>query len=366
MPLSAVGILHEGTMIRVLNIVPNLANGGIEATIMNTYRNLDRSKIQFDFLVMIPDRQYYDDEIEALGGKIYRIPGFVRHPFKNMRLRKKILKQYEIVELHAMHVWRFGYCKDAKRCGVKHMIFHVHNAQVKKGLFARHARKVIIKYSDEIVTCSQYAAEQMLGKRADEVILNGIDVEKYTFDSAVRKELRAHYGISDTAYVVGHVGRFADQKNHAFLVDSFALAASQRSDLYLMLKGWGALKEEIVAKVHALKIEDRVIFADDHDASALYSTFDLFVLPSIYEGLPVVAIEAQANGLPILLSDVITRESSIGGDVGYLSLDKQIWAEAMTKDRPRAPIADFAATGYDIKTVAQKRQEEYLRMVEHD
>lgn len=333
---------------------------------MNYYRHIDRTKVQFDFLVTDMSKGYYAEEIEALGGKIYRIPGFVHHPFKNMRLRRAILKKYDIAELHAMHVWRYGYCKDAKRCGVKHMIYHVHNAQTDRGIVARHARKVIIKYSDEIVTCSQYAAQQMLGRKADKVVRNGIDAEKYAFDLSKRKAIRLHYEIPDTAYVIGNVGRFAEQKNQAFLVDSFAAAVAVQKDLLLILKGWGELKEALTEQIRALGIGDRVIFADEYDAAELYSAFDLFAMTSIHEGLPVVAIEAQANGLPVLFSDVITKESGIGGSVDYLPLEKEKWAQAMMKKIPRVPIADFAATGYDIATAAQKRQEEYLRMAEHD
>lgn len=353
-------------MIRVLHIGPNLANGGIEAMVMNLYRHVDRSKVQFDFLATHAERRYYDDEIEALGGRIHRIPAFRRHPFKNMRLRKKVIKQYDVVEFHAMHAWQYGYCKTAKRTGVKSVIFHVHGAPSDKGLFVRYARKQILKYCDEIVTCSQFAAENMLGRKADKVIRNAIDPQTYSFDPAKREEIRAHYQIPATARVVGTVGRFAGQKNQAFLVECFADAAQKKDDLYLILKGHGTLRGALEEQVRNLGLERRIFFADEYEASALYSAFDLFVLPSKNEGLPVVSIEAQANGLPVLLSDTITRESSIGGTVEYLPLEKQIWAEAMTKDRPRTPIADFSATGYDIKTVAQKRQEDYLRMVEHD
>lgn len=352
-------------MIRVLNIVSGLNNAGTEAVIINYYRHIDRTKVQFDFLVTDMSKGYYADEIEKLGGKIYRILGFKRHPFKNMRLRKKIMREYDIVELHAMRVWRYGYCKTAKRMGVKSVIFHVHAAPSDKGLFVRYARKQIVKYCDEIVTCSQSAARTMLGRDADKVIRNAIDPQVYAFDPAKREEIRAHYQIPGGARVVGTVGRFVEVKNQAFLIDCFAEAAAKRDDIYLILKGFGELRQSLEEQVHALGLERRVIFSDEYEASALYSAFDLFVLPSKNEGLGIVAIEAQANGLPVLLSDAVPRESNIGGDVNYLLLKQSIWAEEMQKERPRVFIADFSATGYDIATEAAKRQQDYLRLAGH-
>ena len=353
-------------MIRVLNIVSGLNSAGTEAVIMNYYRHIDRTKVQFDFLVTDMSKGYYADEIEKLGGKIYRIPGFLHHPFKNLRLRRAILKKYDIAELHAMHVWRYGYCKDAKRLGVKHMIFHVHNAQTEKGLLARHARKAIIKYCDEIVTCSQYAAEQKIGRKADKVVSNAIAPEQYAFDPVKHVAIRAHYGIAEEAYVIGHIGRFVAVKNHEFLIDCFSHIAANRQDCYLILKGFGDLRKALEEQIQSLGLAKCVIFADEYEASDLYSVFDLFVLPSKNEGLPVVAIEAQANGLPILLSDVITRECDIGGDVAFLPLQPDAWVKAMGEKRPRKPIPDFAATGYDISTEAERRERDYCLAAEGD
>ena len=353
-------------MIRVLNIVSGLNNAGTEAVIMNYYRHIDRTKVQFDFLVTDMSKGYYADEIEKLGGKIYRIPGFLHHPFKNLRLRRAILKKYDIAELHAMHVWRYGYCKDAKRLGVKRMIFHVHNAPSDKGPFQKYACKQIMKYCDEVVTCSQYAAENMLGRKAEKIIRNAIEPRRYAFDPTMRAEIRKHYHIPGDAYVVGNIGRFAEQKNQAYLLNCFASVVAARDNFYLILKGFGDLRKALEEQIQSLDLAKCVIFADEYEASDLYSVFDLFVLPSKNEGLPVVAIEAQANGLPILLSDVITQECDIGGDVVFLPLQQDAWVKAMEEKRPRKPIPDFAATGYDISTEAKRRERDYCLAAEGD
>lgn len=355
-------------MVRVLNVISNLNNAGTEAVIMNYYRNMDRNVIQFDFLVLDTSKGYYEEEITSLGGKIYKIPPFSKHPVKNFLEKRKFFKnhKYDIVEVHSPSALRYGYCKSAKKSGAKAVIFHVHNFSSERGILINHARKQIGKYCTQTVTCSQDAAISVLGKKADKVIFNAIDCKGYGFNSDKRDTLRNFYGIKDCTRVLGHVGRFTEQKNHKFLINAFAEAMRNNKNLMLLLKGFGELRQEIEEQIKALGLEEKVIIADEsHTAADLYNAFDLFVFPSLWEGLGVVMIEAQINGLQCVASTSVPKIADINGKTIFLPLDKYKWVDILCDNNlyKRLSPEKCGSEQYDIVQAAQSRQTEYMEMV---
>lgn len=357
-------------MIKVLNVISALNNAGTEAVVMNYYRNMDRSKIQFDFLVLDTKEGYYEKEIQALGGTIFKIPPMSQNPLSCMKQRRKFFKEnhYDIVEVHSPSALRYAYCKLAKKSGVKAVIFHVHNFDESDHILIRYARNQIKKYCDQTVTCSQTAAESVLGQRADKLIPNAISFSLYQFDPLKREALRKFYGIREDEKIIGHIGRFSEQKNQLFLLQVFEEAVKKRTDLKLILKGFGALKEQVLLEIEKRNLKDRVIIASDkHSACDLYSVFDLFVLPSRWEGLGVVAIEAQANGLNVLASSNVPQEANILGKVRFVDLNLNEWENNLCDSnfykRNIVDLENFSKTGYEIISAAKSRETEYLNMV---
>lgn len=356
-------------MIRVLNVISNLNNAGTEAVVMNYYRHIDRDKIQFDFLVLDTDDGYYEKEITELGGRIYKITPFSQNPIKNYFQKRKFFKEhkYDIVEVHSPSALRYGYCKEARKSGAKAVIFHIHNSSTQKGFLINHARKQIAKYCTQTVTCSQEAAISVLGKEADKVIYNAIDVDKFSFNAEKRNTLRKFYNIEDDMRVLGHVGRFSEQKNHRFLLEIFAEAVRTDGNLKLLLKGFGELEQEIKNTVKLMGLEGKVIMAEEsHSAADLFNAFDLFVFPSLWEGLGVVMIEAQINGLRCVASTAVPQIADIGGKTLFLPLDNQKWVETLLTGNLYERLS-LDKSGmfekYDISKAALSRQEEYIAMV---
>lgn len=355
-------------MKKVLNVISGLNHAGTEAVVMNYYRNMDRSKIQFDFLVLNLGAGYYEPEIEQLGGTVFKIPSFRQSPIKNLTARKKFFKkharEYDVVEVHSPSALRYAYCKLAKKAGVPKVIFHIHNTASETGFLVNHARKQLKKYCDEIVTCSQLAAVSVMGENADKIVYNAIDYSVYRFHKNLRDEIRGHFHLTEHHKVIGQIGRYSAVKNHSFSLEAFAMAAQEDESLILMLKGFGELKEEIIAKIHALDLSSRVIMVgDEYEAYALYNAFDLLILPSLYEGFPVVLVEAQANGLKALVSNCVSTETNISGYLSFLELNSEKWASEFLKQEnfKRIPSEfDFNRTDYNIVNEAKKLQNEYL------
>lgn len=353
-------------MIKVLNVVSNLNKAGTEAVVMNYIKNYDKNIITNDFLVLSEDTGYYEKEIKDLGGNIYKIPSFTKSFIKNLYLRKKFFKnnKYDIVEVHSPSTLRYGYLKEAKSKGMK-TIFHLHNYNKNSHeRLMKYISKKVEKYSDSIVTCSMEAAESFYLKNA-ELVCNAIDFDAYKFDKNKRDFLRKKYGLKENEILIGHIGRFSKVKNQIFLIDLMT-ELDKFNNYKLMLKGFGEDEEYIKKTVHDKKLEDKILFADSSDtASELYNCFDLFVLPSFYEGLPVVTIEAQANELKIICSDKVSKECNILSAVDFVELDKDKWIEILkSKKFARKSITkeDFVKTGYDIESAAKKRLVDYERL----
>lgn len=321
-------------MIRVLQCVNNMHRAGLETILMNYYRHIDRSQIQFDFLMHRSERSDYDDEIEELGGKIYRAPRLYpqNYPayFQYMERFFADHPEYKIVHSHIDEM-SFLPLMAAKCAGVPVRIAHSHTTSIDldfkypmKQLF-RHLLPITANYR---CACGKNAGEFLFENSDYTIIPNAIDIECYQSNEGKRKWIRRQIGV-ENKYVIGHVGRFAYAKNHEFLIRIFDAVRKREPDAVLVLVGSGEKEEKIKAYVKKMRLEDCVIFLGNRsDVNDIYQAMDVFVLPSRFEGVPVVGIEAQYAGLPCILSGNISREVRIADNCRFLGIDRPVeeWA----------------------------------------
>ena len=336
--------------IRIAQILNRMDSGGIEAVVMNYYRHMDRSQVQFDFYLAEDSSFPQREELERLGAGIYLIPPYSK-PFAYHNALYKAFKEkkYRIVHAHLSTMSVFPLCA-AWRAGVPVRICHNHTtAHWGEGM------KTLLKYilrpfnkifATDYFACGETAGRWMYGDRCFDagkvtVMPNAIDTDKFAYDPEARVRLREELGIPQDAFVVGHVGRFMYQKNHSFLIDIFAELLKDKPDARLLLIGEGELMGQIREKVRRLGIEGRAVFTGARkDVNKLYSVMDVFCLPSFYEGLGMVAWEAAANGVPIVLSDKIPEEANVDRKNMVLSLDENIliWVKELEKEKKRLGV----------------------------
>lgn len=349
--------------------------GGIESYMMNYYRNLDRNRIQIDFIVHGYEEGVYDEEIRQFGGEIYHVPVKSKHPIKNYIEIYKICKsgRYKIIHSH-MDAMSYVPLKIAKKCGIPVRIAHSHNTNHLtnnkiKILMNEYARKHLPKVANQFFACSMKAGKWLFGKdNIDEiqVIPNAIDVSKFIYNEETRKKIRNELNFDDMDIVIGHVGRFEYQKNHDYLIDIFREVHKLSGGYKLVLIGNGSLKEHIKEKVNEYDLTDYVKFIDAcSNVNEYYNAFDLICMPSHFEGLSVVMIEAQCNGLKCLTSNTTSKETDITGNVTFLPIDESdidkwvsVILSANCKRDVNAPDKVNKA-GYSIKEAANKLQKTY-------
>lgn len=322
-------------MVRVLHIVGNMNMGGQETFIMNLYRKIDTTKIQFDFVVHSEKRGYYDDEIEKLGGKIYRITPMGKNIIQHCKELYKILKNNRNYIVHR-HTCSSIVAIDllvAKLAKIKKIIVHCHATEATnhKSLNILF-RTLMNKLSNIKLACSKNAGEFLFGKKQKfEIINNAIDVEKYIFDEKIRKAIREKYNTKDK-FIIGHVGRFDKAKNHRFILEVFEDILQKQDNSELWLIGDGVLKSEIEEIAKQKNIYQKIKFLGiKNNVNELMMGMDTFIFPSIYEGLGIVLIEAQASGLVCTVSDRIQPEAIVTDNVNVLSLNEEIgkWSETI-------------------------------------
>ena len=354
--------------IRILHIVTYMGRGGLETMLMNYYRAIDRTKVQFDFLTHRDFRADYDDEIEALGGKIYRLPNL--NPFSRSYLGAldrffREHPEYRIVHSHLDCMSAIP-LKAAKKHGVPVRIAHSHSSRQDRDL--KYPLKLLFKrrisgQATQLFACGKEAGKWMFGTDDFRVLNNAIDAERYRFDPKVRQEVRRELAIPADAPVAGHVGRFMAPKNHGFLLRIFAQLPDHAR---LLLVGDGELRAENEQLAEELGVRDRVIFAGlRSDVDRMLQAMDVFVFPSLYEGLPLSIIEAQAAGLPCLISDKVPIECKKTELVTQIPLDASPteWAEAVfsAAEAPRGDtLAQIREAGFDIRANAEWLQNYYL------
>ena len=364
--------------IRILHVIGGVFRyGGTEAFLMNYYRHIDKTKVQFDFVVHGFEKGVYDDEIKDLGGKIYNIPIKSKDYLGNIRALKDIFKsgEYNIVHTH-LDAMGMVVLKTAKKCRIPIRIAHGHssnhhtNNKVKYALH-EHARKNIAKYAthffaNSIATGKWLFGNEVLSSDRFKVIRNAINFDRYKFDNEVRESLRANLNAQNDL-VIGHVGRFTFEKNHLFLLEVFNEILKQQPKSKLVLIGDGSAMTQVKDRIINLDILDNVhVLGVRQDTSELLNTFDIFILPSTFEGLGIVLIEAQANGLQCFASEAIPHEANVLNRVKYILLDKSpaSWAEIILNSyelkQSRVISKDqFEKTGYEITQAAKELQDVY-------
>lgn len=359
--------------VRVLHVITGMGSGGAESFLMNMCQHIDSEKVKFDFLLR-SEENIYRETLNSMGSQVYYTASFPRHWIKNWKQTEAIIMQghYDVVHVHANALLYPTPLILAKRYSVPCRIMHSHNTSMMNMHYLPihlFFKKHINMLATQCFACSDSAGKWMFGNSCPfTVIQNAVDVKKFSFDQTSRIEIRKEFGIPDDAFVVGHVGRFWEQKNHAFLLNAFAGVLEQKNNSYLILLGEGKLERMIEAKAREMGLGKHVIFAGVRkDVSRVLSAFDVFAFPSLYEGLSVVAIEAQANGLPIICSEATPSSVLFSAYSKQLPLSagSAAWsAELLAAEGHRCNVsAELRQAGYDIHEEARKLQEFYCSQV---
>ena len=367
--------------IRVLHVIGIMNRGGAETMIMNLYRNIDRGNVQFDFVENEGDEAAFDTEIKQLGGRIYHCPRYNgKNHFTYTRWWNSFFAshkgEYPIVHGHIGSTAAI-YLSIAKKYGV-YTIAHSHNTNAQRSM-AQYIYSIFsypTRYTaDHFFACSPDAAVDRFGEHVAkdskkcEILRNAIDSYKFRFDPNIRSAIRNRLNIKDTAIVIGNVARFAPQKNHMFLIDVFRTVHKKNPDAVLLLVGDGELRPQIEQVIAENKLYNNVIFAGvQSNIGEFYQAMDVCVFPSLYEGLGIVVIEAQAAGLPCCVSDAVPAEAALTSLVEHRSLHEstEAWADWILK-RSHSPRRDTAEAirnaGYDIAETSVWLETFYTKVV---
>ena len=362
-------------MIRILQMIGSLNVGGSQTMILNIYRNIDREKMQFDFVLDHPDDTYFAEDVKALGGRIYTMPVFkgtnageIRRDWNNFFYTHP---EYHVLHSH-VRSYASLYLPVAKKHGVK-TIIHSHNTSNGTGMTARMKdmlQRPLRDQADILMACSNEAGKWLFGEEACRsekymFIPNAVDLKRFSMNEDARNQYRREMGL-ENKLVIGHVGRFHEAKNHSFLLDVFAKVHEKEPGSVLLLIGdGGSEKKNVIDKACELGIAESVLFTGNrNDVPELLNAMDVFAFPSRWEGLPVTLIEAQAAGLPCLISDTITTDVDVSPLVTRLPIDStELWAEEILKMRPRQDVSEYIIrSGFDVQSSAQKMFELYSRL----
>ena len=373
--------MREPVKVLILDTV--MDRGGAETMTMNYFRNMDRSRVTYDFLVHRDYKAEYEDEIESLGGKIYRIcPPYPQNYFKYRKEIRKIFKEhpeYKIIHSNMAYLGLFAYM-EAQKQKTPIVICHSHCAGGDeytkisvKNIIRNFYKKLNLRYITHKFACGKEAAKWIFGKNNifDVVYMrNAIDAEKYRYNPETEAEVRREFNL-EGKFVVGHVGRFFEPKNHPFIIEMFTEIAKKDDDAVLMLVGGGETDDLVLnqtkARVKELGLEDRVVFTGVRsDVNRLIQCFDVFILPSLCEGFPVVMVEAQAAGLKCIISDKVSPECDITNTVDILALESgaKEWAERILSYKNSYEKKDMYQAiidaNYDIKANAKWLENYYI------
>lgn len=361
--------------IRILQIIRQMNQGGAETFIMNVYRNIDRKKVQFDFLVN--GKGVFDEEIKKLGGKIYYMNyiteiGQIKYK-KQLKIFFKEHSEYTVIHSHIDQVSGI-ILEAAKEAGVTNRISHSHSTRNTNGIigkiYKRYLQSKINKNATIKLACGIEAARWLYRKQWKTAITinNGIDIEKYKFSKEKRERIRKELNIDNNTILIGHVGRFSKVKNQEFLVEIFQEYEKNNNNSLLIMVGIGAEKERIEKLVQAKKLENKIKFLGlRQDTDAIYSAMDYMIFPSLYEGISLALIEAQVAGVKILASNTIDPNTNISKTIQWADIkdEPSKWSEKILEnkraDRREINNADFS--GYDINNVAKELQKLYSSLV---
>ena len=367
--------------IKVIHFIDRIGRGGTQAVLYDWLTNVNKEKFQFDFLVFMDGQEEYIQKFKALRCNIYQIGplSMKRLPQFQSELDTFFKEhKYDVAHGHSKSKNVF-FLSAAKKNGVSVRIAHSHNTQFQKMAIIGELMKPMLKLlATDFFACSDVAGIWLFGKRAYDqgritIIKNGVNTQKFQFNPQIRENYRRELGL-ENAVVYGHVGKYMEQKNHTFLLDIFAQIKKKEQNAVLLLIGGGydEVITEVTRKIRDLELEDSVVrLGLRADVPSLLQAMDVFLLPSLYEGLPVVGVEAQAAGLPVLLSDTITKEVGLLPSTKYMSLNTpaEEWAnEAISlylgnkgsRDQASQSVYD---QGYDSKLVAQQLEQLYIEKV---
>ena len=357
---------------KILQVGLSYNHGGIESCIMNYYREFVGRGVQFDF-ISIHSTLACEDEIKKLGGKIFYIPNMKQHPIKYKKAMEKIILQgnYDVIYVNMLSAANILPLSVANKCGCKKIVAHSHNNDtpgIHRKILHRLNKRKVGRYATDLVACSKSAAQFMFGDKLcgeAKIVNNGISVERFLFSEEKRRKIQNELGLSDKNMVVGHVGRFQYQKNQTFLVDIFYELQKKKPEAKLILVGDGPGRGSIQEKVDSLKISDKVVFLGERqDVEEILCAMDVMVIPSRFEGLGMVVIEAQCAGLPVVCSDVLVDETKVLEQYEKVSLSQtpETWAEIVLKwyKGPNRAEDNYLVRkqmeekGYDIKKESEK------------
>lgn len=364
-------------MVRVLHVITSTDRGGLETMLMNYYRHIDHSELQFDFLQHRSYKGDYDEEMRSLGANIYELPRM--NPFSKSYLKQldsffAAHPEYKIVHVH-QDCMSSVILRSAYKNGVPIRIAHSHSNNQDKNLkypIKLYFRGKINKYATHLFACSDEAGKWMFRTDKFEILKNAIDAEQYIYSKGVAMEKRGELGIDKESLVVGLTARFAQPKNHELLIDIFRSLKNKHPNAKLLLIGDGPLRERIHSKVRSMGLDADVVFAGVRDdVNALVQAMDVFVMPSLYEGLPLSIIEAQAAGIPCLISDKVPFECAVTENIRSLSLNESVdtWSDTvleMAKLGRTNQYARICESGFDIRKNAKKLQDFYLGILARD
>lgn len=369
---------------KVLFFVDRLRHGGIQQFIVENIKKINHNLVDIEVLVLDDGNDYpLEDKLKQIGIKVFKLKNvWINNPLDYINYTKKIKSffslhnDYDVIHMNASSK-NYIILKYAKKNKIKVRIAHSHNIdfqtkKIGKKLVGNIFKILLKKYATDYFACSKLAGTWLFGKKNVEsgkvkVIHNAVDYDKYKFNEKNRKEIRNEFSISDSTVVIGNVGRFSNQKNHTFLIEIFYHFHKLNNDSILILVGEGENETIIRKKVREYRLEKYVIFAGyRNDVNKVMSAFDIFLLPSLYEGLPIVGVEAQAAGLPIYASkDVVTEELKIASNVNFISLDEspEKWAiEILKNDNTRKDnYNDFKNNKYIIDDIASELTKYYLK-----
>lgn len=350
--------------VRVLQCFTILNRGGAETMVMNYYRKLDRTKIQFDFLVHRDEIGAYEEEILKLGGKIYRLQPV--HPLNYFKYKEEVQKffiehpEYKIIHGHLSELGCWLY-EEANKQGVPHIIVHAHNYSREvdlKSIFRFYWKHKMRKDVTHYFSCSDKSSEWLFGRdnvSKTTILNNAIDAQNFEFDIDIRTEYREKLGFKNK-FVVGHVGRFNKQKNHTFLLKIFCEIKKQHHDSILVLVGTGVLEEKIKKEIRRLNLVNDVVFLGNReDVNCILQAMDVFLFPSKFEGLGVALIEAQASGIKCFTSKAyVPKESQVTNLLEYIELEKgsKYWARQILGSglnyQRESTIRQITEAGYNV------------------
>lgn len=345
-------------MIRVLQCVNIMDRAGLETMLMNYYRCIDRTQIQFDFLTHRKEIGQYETEIESLGGRVYHAPRLYPQNYPDyFKWMKQFFTEHPEYKIVHSHIDSMSYMPllAAKKAGIPVRIAHSHNTNIPldyKYLLKQYFRANINNVCNYRLACGVEAGKFLFGKESFTVIPNAIKPEKFLYDECVRNSKRKELNLGNDL-VVGHVGRFSIQKNHKLLISVFRELLRLHSNSKLLLVGNGELENKIKAEVNKAGIQDKVIFLENRsDVNEIYQAMDVFVMPSLFEGIPVVGIEAQFASLPCIFSNKVPNEVCFTDLCSFVDLKQspKEWADVIMEKYKcnRKPVIDFENCKYNI------------------